>query len=154
MIFRRERRSNIFHPVCQGTLNLTDDLQLGSSQNSGEEVRLAIGLWRGWPPPRLYKVSPDGEREIGRNKGAQRRRQKVHSVIIEQRHATDMFHAECRRLNNTAPRSVVTCTRHKQQQRSRVPCPCIGAGLLQPRRLRPLNGPIRHPQEYSQISDC
>jgi len=27
----------------------------------------------------------------------------------------------------------------------------IGAGLLQPRRLRPLNGPIRHPQGYSQL---
>jgi len=25
----------------------------------------------------------------------------------------------------------------------------VGAGLFQPRRLRPLSGPIRHPQEYS-----
>jgi len=30
-------------------------------------------------------------------------------------------------------------------------CSIKGGGILQPRRLRPLNGPIRHPHEYSQL---
>ena len=55
-----------------------------------------------------------------------------------------------RSVRNRA-QATVTINKHTQLLLDKPIMFHRGAGLLQPRRLRPLNGLISHPQEYSQL---